>query len=280
MLANYILDHFDTAAFCTALELGHLVGVSESTVVRFASSLGYKGYPQFQKELAKMVSEKLNSSENMPVCFEDIDKDELLSTVLTSDMRNMEETLGTIETDTFQVAVEELLKAEEIYVIGLRTCAPLAGFLTFYLRMMFRHVHLLDSNNYSEILEQMVRISSKDVIIGISFPRYSMRTLKALEFANTRNAKIITITDSPYSPMNLYSSCNLIAKSKLSTVLDSLVAPMSVINALIVALSKKKQKSLVRYLEMVEDAWEEYQVSEADEIDKVGDNIRMRYEQS
>ena len=200
--------------------------------------------------------------------------------VLKSDMRNMEETLGTIETDTFQVAVEELLKAEEIYVIGLRTCAPLAGFLNFYLRMMFRHVHLLDSNNYSEILEQMVRISSRDVIIGISFPRYSMRTLKALEFANTRNAKIITITDSPYSPMNLYSSCNLIAKSKLSTVLDSMVAPMSLINALIVALSNKKQKSLLHYLEMVEDAWEEYQVSEADEIDKVGDNIRMRYEQS
>ena len=153
----------------------------------------------------------------------------------------------------------------------------LAGFLAFYLNMMFDDVRLLSTNSSSELFEQMVRISKDDVIIGISFPRYSMRTLKAMEFANNRSAKVITITDSVHSPMNLYSSCNLIAKSDMASIVDSLVAPLSVINALIVALCMKKQGEVVNTLEMLEDIWDEYQVYENDEINYIDDSMKMRY---
>lgn len=161
--------------------------------------------------------------------------------------------------------------------MGIRSCAPLAGFLAFYLNMMFDDVRLLSTNSSSELFEQMVRISKDDVIIGISFPRYSMRTLKAMEFANNRSAKVITITDSVHSPMNLYSSCNLIAKSDMASIVDSLVAPLSVINALIVALCMKKQGEVVNTLEMLEDIWDEYQVYENDEINYIDDSMKMRY---
>ena len=157
------------------------------------------------------------------------------------------------------------------------SCAPLASFLAFYLNMMFEDVRLLSTNSSSELFEQMVRISKDDVIIGISFPRYSMRTLKAMEFANNRSAKVITITDSVHSPMNLYSSCNLIAKSDMASIVDSLVAPLSVINALIVALCMKKQGEVVQTLEMLEDIWDEYQVYENDEINAIDDSLKMRY---
>ncbi len=149
--------------------------------------------------------------------------------------------------------------------------------LAFYLNMMFDDVRLLSTNSSSELFEQMVRISKDDVIIGISFPRYSMRTLKAMEFANNRSAKVITITDSVHSPMNLYSSCNLIAKSDMASIVDSLVAPLSVINALIVALCMKKQGEVVNTLEMLEDIWDEYQVYENDEINYIDDSMKMRY---
>ena len=161
--------------------------------------------------------------------------------------------------------------------MGIRSCAPLAGFLAFYLNMMFDDGRLLSTNSSSELFEQMVRISKDDVIIGISFPRYSMRTLKAMEFANNRSAKVITITDSVHSPMNLYSSCNLIAKSDMASIVDSLVAPLSVINALIVALCMKKQGEVVNTLEMLEDIWDEYQVYENDEINYIDDSMKMRY---
>ena len=161
--------------------------------------------------------------------------------------------------------------------MGIRSCAPLAGFFAFYLNMMFDDVRLLSTNSSSELFEQMVRISKDDVIIGISFPRYSMRTLKAMEFANNRSAKVITLTDSVHSPMNLYSSCNLIAKSDMASIVDSLVAPLSVINALIVALCMKKQGEVVNTLEMLEDIWDEYQVYENDEINYIDDSMKMRY---
>ena len=172
---------------------------------------------------------------------------------------------------------EIILNAKNIYIIGIRSCAPLASFLSFYLNLMFDNVRLLHTNSSSEIFEQMLRINEEDVIIGISFPRYSMRTLKALEFANNRNAKVITITDNIHSPMNLYSSCNLIADSEMASVVDSLVAPLSVINALIVALCTKKQTEVAKILTALEDIWDEYQVYENDEIDVIDDSIRIRY---
>ena len=263
LLATYITDNYDKAVFLTAAKMGETVGISESTVVRFATSLGYKGYPDFQKALEELVRNKLNS--------------QILETVLQSDRDKIKTTLEKIDADAFDLAVDTILQSRKIYIVGIRSCAPLASFLAFYMNLMFEDVCLLTTNSSSELFEQMVRIGKEDVIIGISFPRYSMRTLKALEFANNRSAKVITITDSIHSPMNLYSSCNLIADSDMASIVDSLVAPLSVINALIVALCMKKQSIVAKTLTELEDIWNEYQVYENDEIDYIDDSIKVHY---
>ena len=232
LLATYITDNYDKAVFLTAAKMGETVGISESTVVRFATSLGYKGYPDFQKALEELVRNKLNSVQRMEVTYGRISQSQILETVLQSDRDKIKTTLEKIDADAFDLAVDTILQSRKIYIVGIRSCAPLASFLAFYMNLMFEDVCLLTTNSSSELFEQMVRIGKDDVIIGISFPRYSMRTLKALEFANNRSAKVITITDSIHSPMNLYSSCNLIADSDMASIVDSLVAPLSVINAL------------------------------------------------
>ena len=277
ILATYITDNYDKAVFLTAAKMGQVVGVSESTVVRFATHLGYKGYPEFQKALEEMVRNKLNSIQRMEVTYGRISQSHILETVLQSDQEKIKDTLEHIDEHAFELAVDTIIKAKHIYIVGIRSCAPLAAFMAFYFNLMFENVTLLQTNNSSELFEQMVRISKDDVIIGISFPRYSMRTIKAMEFANNRNAKVITLTDSVHSPMNLYSSCNLIARSDMASIVDSLVAPLSVINALIVALCMKKQGEVAKTLETLEDIWNEYQVYENDEINYIDDKIKMRY---
>lgn len=277
ILATYITDNYDKAVFLTAAKMGQVVGVSESTVVRFATHLGYKGYPEFQKALEEMLRNKLNSIQRMEVTYGRISQSHILETVLQSDQEKIKDTLEHIDEHAFELAVDTIIKAKHIYIVGIRSCAPLAAFMAFYFNLMFENVTLLQTNNSSELFEQMVRISKDDVIIGISFPRYSMRTLKAMEFANNRNAKVITLTDSVHSPMNLYSSCNLIARSDMASIVDSLVAPLSVINALIVALCMKKQGEVAKTLETLEDIWNEYQVYENDEINYIDDKIKMRY---
>ena len=277
LLTNYITDNYDKGVFITAAKMGQVVGVSESTVVRFATHLGYKGYPEFQKALEEMVRNKLNSIQRMEVTYGRISQSHILETVLQSDQEKIKDTLEHIDEHAFELAVDTIIKAKHIYIVGIRSCAPLAAFMAFYFNLMFENVTLLQTNNSSELFEQMVRISKDDVIIGISFPRYSMRTLKAMEFANNRNAKVITLTDSVHSPMNLYSSCNLIARSDMASIVDSLVAPLSVINALIVALCMKKQGEVAKTLETLEDIWNEYQVYENDEINYIDDKIKMRY---
>lgn len=277
ILATYITDNYDKAVFLTAAKMGQVVGVSESTVVRFATHLGYKGYLEFQKALEEMVRNKLNSIQRMEVTYGRISQSHILETVLQSDQEKIKDTLEHIDEHAFELAVDTIIKAKHIYIVGIRSCAPLAAFMAFYFNLMFENVTLLQTNNSSELFEQMVRISKDDVIIGISFPRYSMRTLKAMEFANNRNAKVITLTDSVHSPMNLYSSCNLIARSDMASIVDSLVAPLSVINALIVALCMKKQGEVAKTLENLEDIWNEYQVYENDEINYIDDKIKMRY---
>lgn len=276
-LATYISDNYDKAVFLTAAKMGEVVGVSESTVVRFATSLGYKGYPEFQRALEEMVRNKLNSVQRMEVTYGRITQSKILDTVLHSDSDKIKSTLEKIDHSAFEAAVDTILSAKHIYIIGIRSCASLANFLAFYMNLMFDNVRLLTTSSSSELFEQMVRINEEDVIIGISFPRYSMRTLKALEFANNRNAKVITLTDSVHSPMNLYSSCNLIADSDMASIVDSLVAPLSVINALIVALCMKKQKEVAKTLTMLEDIWDEYQVYESDEIDYIDDSVKVHY---
>ena len=277
ILATYITDNYDKAVFLTAAKMGQVVGVSESTVVRFATHLGYKGYPEFQKALEEMVRNKSGSIQRMEVTYGRISQSHILETVLQSDQEKIKDTLEHIDEHAFELAVDTIIKAKHIYIVGIRSCAPLAAFMAFYFNLMFENVTLLQTNNSSELFEQMVRISKDDVIIGISFPRYSMRTLKAMEFANNRNAKVITLTDSVHSPMNLYSSCNLIARSDMASIVDSLVAPLSVINALIVALCMKKQGEVAKTLETLEDIWNEYQVYENDEINYIDDKIKMRY---
>lgn len=277
ILATYITDNYDKAVFLTAAKMGAVVGVSESTVVRFATHLGYKGYPEFQKALEELVRNKLNSIQRMEVTYGRISQSRILETVLQSDQEKIKDTLEHMDENTFELAVDTILHAKHIYIVGIRSCAPLAAFMAFYFNLMFENVTLLQTNNSSELFEQMVRISRDDVIIGISFPRYSMRTLKAMEFANNRSAKVITLTDSVHSPMNLYSSCNLIARSDMASIVDSLVAPLSVINALIVALCMKKQNEVARTLETLEEIWDEYQVYENDEINFIDDKIKMRY---
>ena len=274
-LADYIRQEYDKAAFLTAAKMGEVVGVSESTVVRFAMTLGYKGYPEFQKALEELVRTKLNSIQRMEVTYGRISQGEILTSVLQADIEKIKLTMGSMDPEAFEMAVDTILKAKRIYVIGIRSCAPLASFLSYYLQLICEDVTLVNTNSSSEIFEQLIRIGQDDVVIGISFPRYSMRTLKALEFANNRNAKVITLTDSVHSPMNLYSSCNLIARSDMASIVDSLVAPLSVINALVVALCMKKQKEVVATLETLEKIWDEYQVYSKDELNMVTDKVEF-----
>lgn len=273
MLANYISDNYDKAVFLTASKLGSIVGVSESTVVRFSMVLGYKGYPEFQKALEEMVRNKLNSIQRMEVTSERINQSGVLETVLKSDEELIKKTRENVDDKIFEHAVDMILNARKIYVIGIHSCAPLAQFLYFYLNLIFSDVVLVHTNNSSEVFEQMLRIDENDVIIGISFPRYSMMTLKALEFANRRRAGIITLTDSIYSPVNLYSSCNLIANSGMASIVDSLVAPLSLINALILALCMNKKDDVAESMKLLENIWDEYNVFEKDDIEPVSDKV-------
>lgn len=277
LIADFILKNYDKAAFLTAAKLGNAVGVSESTVVRFATELGYKGYPAFQKSLEELVRTKLNSIQRMEVTYGRIAQSEILESVLHSDIDKIKMTLAGIDQNAFEMAVDTILNAKKIYIVGIRSCAPLAEFLKFYLNLICDNVIQVYTNGSSEIFEQLIRINEEDVIIGISFPRYSMRTLKALEFASNRKAKVITLTDSIHSPITLYSSCNLIARSDMASIVDSLVAPLSVINALVVALCMKKQTEVITTLETLEEIWDEYQVYSSDELNLVEEKVTFNY---
>ncbi|MCI5511458.1 MAG: MurR/RpiR family transcriptional regulator [Oliverpabstia sp.] len=274
-LADYIIKNYDKAVFLTAARLGKEVGVSESTTVRFATQLGYKGFPEFHRALEELVRNRLTSIQRMEVTYGHVPQGEILDTIFQSDIEKIKMTMESIDHNAFELAVDTLLEARTIYIVGIRSCAPLASFLGFYLNLILDDVRLVQTNSASEIFEQMIRINEKDVIIGISFPRYSMRTLKAIEFANNRNAKVITITDSVHSPINLYSSCNLIAKSDMASIVDSLVAPLSVVNALVVALCMKRQSEVVNTLESMEKIWDEYQVYSSDEMNHVEPSVSV-----
>ena len=270
-IADFILSNYEQAVFMTAVRLGKQVGVSESTTVRFAVELGYEGYPQFRQALEEMVLNRLNSVQRMEVAYSNLSEDQILEQVLLSDIDKIKHTMESCSKEAFQMAVQSILGARRVYLVGIRSCAPLAFFLDFYLRQILDDVCLITTNNASEIFEQMIRLNEDDVVIGISFPRYSMRTLKAMEFANKRKAKIITITDREHSPINLYSSCTLLAKSDMASIVDSLVAPLSVINALIVALCLERKDKVMETLSEMEKLWEEYQVYSRDDMDPLSE---------
>ncbi len=276
-IANFILKDFDQAAFMTAAELGARLEISESTVVRFSTAIGYDGYPMLQRELAAAIKNRLHDMSSIQAKYMGNSQSQVINSVLNSDIEKIQHTLENLDVDAFDMAVETILKAENIYIMGLRSNEPLAAFLHFYLNLIRRNVHILNTTSVSETFEQMMHIDAKDCFIGISFPRYSMRTLKAMEFANDRNAKVIAITDTKFSPMNLYSSCNLLARSDMVSVVDSLVAPLSVINALVVALCMKCPGEVEHNLKMLEQVWENYQVYLNDEINFIDDEYDINY---
>ncbi len=272
-IAAYLAEHYEQAAFMTAARLGETLSISESTVVRFAAALGYKGYPQMQEAVAELLKGRIHRAERVQKAYENNSQSEVLTSVLTSDMEKIRHTIDHLDPAAFDTAVDLILNARTVYILGVRSCEPLAEFLSFYLHMIRDGVTQIKTSSPSEIFEQMLRVGAQDCVIGISFPRYSVRTLKAMEFANDRSAKIITITDSVHSPMNLYSSCNLLARSDMVSIVDSLVAPLSVINALVVALCLKRPDQLKRDLEELERAWRDYQVYQKDEIDFINESM-------
>ncbi|MGE5613713.1 MAG: MurR/RpiR family transcriptional regulator [Bacillota bacterium] len=262
MIANYIINHYDKAAFMTAAKLGKAVGVSESTVVRFAVEMGFDGYPKLQKVLQELIKSKLTAVQRLEVSSSRIDENNILKSVLQSDMEKIKLTMEEINQEEFKQIVECILNARKIYILGVRSSAALAGFLGFYFNLIFDNVRLVHTTSVSEMFEQILRASEGDVVIGISFPRYSKRTVKALKFVKSQGATVIAITDSKESPLTSDADYCIIARSDMASFVDSLVAPLSVINALIVAIGMRKKESIYNTFEKLETIWDEYQVYE------------------
>ncbi|MCX7923283.1 MAG: MurR/RpiR family transcriptional regulator [Clostridia bacterium] len=262
LIANYIINHYDKAAFMTAARLGEIVGVSESTVVRFAIELGFDGYPKLQKVLQELIKSKLTAVQRIEVSSNRINEDNILKSVLQSDMEKIKISLEEIDHNSFDEIVECILKAKKIFILGVRSSAPLAHFLGFYFNLIFDNVRLVHTTSVSEMFEQIIRVSEGDVVIGISFPRYSKRTIKAMQFVKSQGAKVIAITDSNESPVALHADHSLIARSDMASFVDSLVAPLSVINALIVAIGMRRKEHVFETFGKLEKIWDEYQVYE------------------
>ena len=259
-IAEYIINHYDTAAFMTASKLGAEVGISESTVVRFANALGYDGYPELQAALSEIVKTKLTSLQRMEIAYDKMANEDILSKVINSDISKMRSTLESIDKKAFDRAVEEILNAKKIYILGVRSSAAISSFLGFYFNLLFTDVKLVNTSSVSEMFEQILRARKGDVVIGVSFPRYSRRTIKALEYAKMRGATVISITDTPRSPLVPQSDISLFAKTDMVSFVDSLVAPLSVVNALIVAIGMRKKQEITQTLSDLENIWEEYNV--------------------
>ena len=274
-IADFIMENGEDATFMTAAELGAKLEISESTVVRFADKLGLSGYPQLQTMLQEWTKNKLNGVYVPEFTTEKVDQWGVIATVLQSDMLKIRDTFESLSEESFASAVDSILSAKHVYILGLRNSAPLASFFYFYLNMLRRDVILLDTTSSTEMFEQMIRIDEEDVFVGISFPRYSMRTLKAMEFARDRRARVIAITDSERSPMTMYSSIHLLAKSELNGVADSLVAPFSLVNALIVAMCLKNPEQVRDELKNLEDVWSNYQVYAHDEINYLDEDVSL-----
>ena len=259
-LVQYISTNYDKAAFMTASKLGEKVGVSESTVVRFATEIGFKGYPELQKELQQMIKSKLTAVQRMEVSSNLIGEDNAIKKVLNGDIELIRDTLEIVSDSEFKKAVDMINSARKIYILGVRSSAALASFLHFYLNLVFENVVLIDTSSGSEMFEQMFRINEEDVCVAISFPRYSKQTINALRFISDRGTNIISITDSNVSPIAEFSNALLVAKSDIVSVVDSLVAPLILINALSVALTFSRREEVYNNFNELEGIWDEYQV--------------------
>lgn len=259
-IADFIKSNYEKASFMTAASLGKAVGVSESTVVRFASNIGFDGYPELQKYLQEAVKSHLTSVQRMDVAASRYGSDDFIDRAFMTDIEMIKQTRDSISREAFSKSAEAINKAKKIYILGVRSSAALASFAAFYLRFLYENVVLIDTSASSELFEQMFRIGSEDVCIAISFPRYSNQTVKALSFAKSRGATIISITDGEMSPIAPYATHLLVAKSSMVSFVDSLVAPLSVINALVAASAREKRDDVYNDFKALEEIWDEYHV--------------------
>lgn len=265
MIAKYIMESYDKAAFMTANRLGKTVGVSESTVVRFAVDLGFEGYPSMQKAMQEMVLNRLTSVQRIEVANDRIGDQDVVSMVLQSDIEKLRQTSEIVDRDAFRAAVNAVLGAKRIYIIGVRSAAPLANFLGYYLNYMFNNVHIVTASGAGEMFEKIVGIDEQDVVIAFSFPRYCATTVQATDYCHRAGATVISITDSEVSPLGRVADHVVCAKSDMVSLVDSLVAPLSIINALIVAIASKREKELHRTFDVLEQIWQQHQVYEKQE---------------
>lgn len=262
MISKYILENYDKAAFMTAGRLGKAVGVSESTVVRFASELGYDGYPGMRKALQEMIRNRLTSVQRIEAAKDLIDDRNILKAVLSDDIDKLQTTLEELDQDAFNAAVDSILNARRVYISAMRTSKYLAEFFGFYLNMMMDNVHVVSEDGAAEVYEEMVRIDEGDVFVGLTFPRYSSRAIKAMRYAKENGARTIGITDSQASPYYGVADVCLFAKSEMVSFLDSLVAPLSLVNALIVAIGARRREALGETFRRLEGVWSQYEVYE------------------
>ena len=272
-IAHYVLEHYDEAAYMNAAILGSVANVSESTVVRFAMILGYKGYPEFLRDLNELVKAKLTAIQRVGVAKLVIGEDDVVKRVLTLDAGCVQKSINIVDRADFDAAVQSIVSAEYIYILGIRSSSALATFLNCYLSMMFKNVKLISSTSTSEMFEEIRAIGNGDIMIGISFPRYSQRTVKALDYAKKRGAKVLSITDSTRSPLVPLSDYKLLAKCEVMSFVDSLVSPLSVINALLLAVGMERKEELQTALVELEEIWEEYDVYDKGAIDGDQDNL-------
>ena len=268
-IAECIVTHYDKVVFMTASKLGEYVGVSESTVVRFAAALGYSGYPQLQKVLQELLRHRLTASQRFELT-NDMDHVQVLNKVLKADIQNIRSTLDEIDISSFERAIDMILQARQIYVMGLRSSAPIAEFFVHYLKFIFSNVRVVTSG-VSDVFEQLSRIGEGDLLIGISFPRYASRSIEAMDFARKQGASLIAITDGPLSPLHSTADICLMAKSDMSSFVDSFAAPLSLINALIVALGQRRRTEVSEYFNKMEKIWAEYDVYLARNAELIGE---------
>lgn len=269
-IASFITEHYDKAAFMTAAKLGECVGISESTVVRFAAELGFEGYPELQKNLQELIKNRLTSVQRMEVADINLGERHVLDKALAADIEMIRATLEQTSREGFAAAVDAINKAGKIYILGVRSSASLASFMAFYFNLFRDNVHLVDSASASEIFEQMYRITKDDLCIAISFPRYSKQTINALRFVRDRGATIVSITDSDSSPIAALADHLLVARSNMVSFVDSLVAPLSLINALIAAAAKSRSEDVYNNLHALETIWNEYQVYQSPQDEEDG----------
>ncbi len=261
-IAAYILESYDKAAFQTAGTLGRTVNVSESTVVRFAAELGYDGYPAMQKALQEMVLNRLTAVQRIEVSSERLGEQDILTTILQSDMDKLRASMDSIDRTAFAGAVDALLSARRVYILGVRSSAALAEFFGYYLNYMFEDVRVVTGASESEMFEKIVHVAPQDAVVGISFPRYSTATSKALQYCASAGAQVIALTDCETAPIAQSADYLLTAKSDMVSLVDSLVAPMSLINALIVAVASRRRQEVTKTLDSLERVWDRYGVYE------------------